>query len=626
MAEFLDTFDVERAQLLQALEHFQGVLSRFQERRALEIEGDDLAESLIASELALVRRDLSQTRFTVGLFGLIKRGKSTLLNSLIGREVSSMHVTPETAVPVYVDYGETAGAEVYFADGSVKHVGVEDVEEFTSQKFNPNNARGVTYVRQHVPVGFLRNGTQLIDTPGLDDAEADETYTRRTLQELDVCDAGIIVFLSPPTVGATEMGFLTDIGARDLKKTFLICNMYPQHFHDPQTRSDVLAYVGKRIVEASKKAGQSGEVRIYPVCAYEAWQARENDDMDAFKRSGASRLLRDLEIFLSKVAGRQVLEDAADRVAKAADLAKAEVQVRTQLLDDPAKLEGYRQKVDLSIRELESQFEEAMNAALHDIEPLKLRVRGRLLQPFAHANKQLQAMQSLEEVEAFARRFRREVEVSGESAARQFGEGFDAIIDKLRRLLEQRFSAVMSDLAPNLPKVSLARNSMIVTADQLAQFEQAEARKRKTAATGAAAGGLAGGASAVAVMGATAVLLSPVGLVAGALVGWKLSTVIGGGSTLARAKQSIAERIDEVANDLVADFDRQVAEAVGTLRAAVGRRRTAFAADLYGQFDLVESITSDPQMLDSYRRDAERFAAAFDVCAKRAMRAVSEAA
>ena len=98
MAEFLEAFDAERASLLSAVSHFEDVWGRFQERRGIDV--DDGADSLIAHELALVRADLESTQFTVGVFGLIKRGKSTLLNALIGREVSSMHVTPETAVPV----------------------------------------------------------------------------------------------------------------------------------------------------------------------------------------------------------------------------------------------------------------------------------------------------------------------------------------------------------------------------------------------------------------------------------------------------------------------------------------------------------------------------------------------
>ncbi|MFP4150263.1 MAG: dynamin family protein, partial [Nitriliruptoraceae bacterium] len=224
MAEFLDSFDVERDALLSSLAAVEDVWSRFQERRALAVEGTEEADSLIAGELSHVRHDLELTEFTVGVFGLIKRGKSTLLNGLIGREVSSMHVTPETAVPVYVSYGEHPEAAVHFADGSRKHVAVEDVHEYTSQKSNPMNHLGVTFVEQQVPVSFLRNGTRLIDTPGLDDAEADDVYTERTLQELDIVDAGVVLFLSPPTVGATELAFLEQVVARDLKKTFLVCN------------------------------------------------------------------------------------------------------------------------------------------------------------------------------------------------------------------------------------------------------------------------------------------------------------------------------------------------------------------------------------------------------------------
>src|SRR5690606_28963981 len=150
VAEFLDGFDVERGSLLSALGRVEEVWTRFQERRGLELEGAEESDSLIASELALVRRDLESTQFTVGIFGLIKRGKSTLLNSLIGREVSSMHVTPETAVPIYVSYGDDPEAVVHFADGGVRHVAVEDVATYTSQKTNANNQLGVTFVEQQV--------------------------------------------------------------------------------------------------------------------------------------------------------------------------------------------------------------------------------------------------------------------------------------------------------------------------------------------------------------------------------------------------------------------------------------------------------------------------------------------
>ena len=618
MAEFLDAWDVERDGLFEALTHFETVWARFRERQRLEVEVSDLSDSLISSELALVRRELERASFTVGIFGLIKRGKSTLLNALIGREVSSMHVTPETAVPVYVSWSEQPGAAVHFADGSTKHVAVEDVAQFSSQKNNLGNHLGVTHVEQGVPVPFLRNGTRLIDTPGLDDAAADDVYTERTLQELDVCDAGIVVFLSPPTVGATEMGFLEELVARDLKKTFLVCNMYPQHFHDKQVRTDVLNYVGKRIVEASRRAGQYGEVRVYPVCAYEAWQARVHDDVDMWKRSGADRLLRDMEGFLADIAGRGVLEEAVERIEKAAQMARSEVSIRVQLLSDPDRLESVRADVDGKVRELEGQIRVTVDRALQSVDPLRLRVRSTMLRPFREAVGQVAALEDVEQVESFASTFRRRVEVAAEDASREFGAGFHTIVDQLRHDLEQQLEAVMSDVVPNLPRLKLSTSTLLVTPDQLQSMKHDQRRARKTERTSAVAGGVAGAGGAA--FAAGAVLLAPIGLLAGALVGYKLSQVLIGERRLQVAKDALQERIDEIAARLTRDFDQQVTSAVDAVNNAVDTRRRQFAGDLYDQFELVQRVSHDPQVLEQHRREAERFGQAFEACAVRARR------
>ena len=615
MAEFLDSFDVERDALLAALTEVEHVWERFQERRALAVDDVDATDSLIEHELALARRDLEATQFNVGIFGLIKRGKSTLLNGLIGREVSAMHVTPETAVPVYVSYGQEPEATVHFADGGAQHVDVDEVAAFTSQKANANNHRGVAFVDQRVPVGFLRNGTRLIDSPGLDDAEADEVYTERTLQELDVVDAGVVLFLSPPTVGATELSFLEEVVARDLKKTFLVCNMYPQHFHDPQVRAQVLDYVGGRIVDASRNAGRGGEVRVYPVCALEAWEARRDGDIAAWKRSGADRLLRDLEGYLSDSAGRQTLQDAADRIVRITEMARSEVKVRQQLLEDPQRLEELRARLDTNIAGLEHRFDDAVAQAMSEVTPLQRRIRSLVRQPFTAGRQEIDHLETLEEVEQFASRFRRQVEVAAELASRHFSEGFAHVIRRLQTQLQERFHAVMTDLAPNLPQVHLSANTLLVTPDQLQALMAAQRRARQASRTGALVGGLSGGGVAFA---AGAALLGPIGLVAGALVGWKLADVVGVQRSLDTARRTLHHRLDEVAASLIRDVDDQVAAAVETVRHAVQRRRRAFAQDLYQQFEVVQGLEQRPEWVDAYRRDAVRFIEAFEACEHRA--------
>lgn len=621
MAEFLDTFDVERTQLLRSVSHFEDVWQRFQQQRTLDVETDEEHDSLIAGELTQVRDELKATKFTIGIFGLIKRGKSTLLNSLIGREVSSMHVTPETAVPVYVDHGDQPGAEVHMADGTIKHVAVEDVTRYTSQKHNPNNQDGVTYVHQKVPVSFLKHGTRLIDTPGLDDAEADEVYTQRTMQELDAADAGIVCFLSPPTVGSTEMKFLEQVTKKRLNKTFLVCNMYPQHFHNPQTRRDVLTYIGKRIAEASKTAGATGQLRIYPVCALEAWQARRDGDMTAFKKSGAARLLRDIELYLSNDAGGDVLTQAAERVQHAAELARNEVRIRQQLLDDPDQLEQHRADVDTNIKQLERTFDQAVTTTLAQVEPLKNKVRAQLHQPFARARGRLEACSDVEEIQTFISRFQREVQVAGEIAQRNFHFGFEKIAEELKDRLENEFQSVINDLASGITQVTVSTRSLMLATEQIkAEYADAGGDLQTTLGT-AAAGGLAVGGASWMLLGG---LLGPVGLAAGALIGWRLSSLAGGRS-INKAKEEIISQLNHVAAQLNSDLDSQIEGSVKGLREAAKRRRRMFASDLYAQFDLVQALAADPAAAERVKAETSRFDKAFASCATNAQQLAEQA-
>ena len=76
MAEFLDAFDVERDGIFEALGHFETVWERFRERQRIQVDGSDLSDSLISTELALVRSELERANFTIGVFGLIKRVQS----------------------------------------------------------------------------------------------------------------------------------------------------------------------------------------------------------------------------------------------------------------------------------------------------------------------------------------------------------------------------------------------------------------------------------------------------------------------------------------------------------------------------------------------------------------------
>lgn len=83
----------------------------------------DLATRAGASPLARDARELSarlaEGRFYVACFGQFKRGKSTLLNALLGEELLPVGVVPVTAVVTVLRHGVQRAARVRLCGQSV---------------------------------------------------------------------------------------------------------------------------------------------------------------------------------------------------------------------------------------------------------------------------------------------------------------------------------------------------------------------------------------------------------------------------------------------------------------------------------------------------------------------------
>ncbi|TGC07423.1 dynamin family protein [Methanolobus halotolerans] len=64
-----------------------------------------------------LKKRLSQGRFHLAVLGQVKRGKSTLINALLGEEVLPSSVIPLTAIPTFIQYGEQRGLRIRYQDG-----------------------------------------------------------------------------------------------------------------------------------------------------------------------------------------------------------------------------------------------------------------------------------------------------------------------------------------------------------------------------------------------------------------------------------------------------------------------------------------------------------------------------
>jgi hypothetical protein len=94
-------------------------------------------------QIAALRARLDAARLRVLVAGEAKRGKSTLINALLGRAVLPAGVTPLTAVATTVRYGDDPRAEVRFADGHEEKQPLTAPPDLVTERGNPGNRRHV---------------------------------------------------------------------------------------------------------------------------------------------------------------------------------------------------------------------------------------------------------------------------------------------------------------------------------------------------------------------------------------------------------------------------------------------------------------------------------------------------
>jgi len=103
----------------------------------------------------------------VVVLGRFKAGKSSFLNSIIGRDIIPVDVLPTTNVVTQIYYGDTDCAIVHFISGQVKKISFTQLTEFVTEKNNPSNAKQISEVIMKLSSLQRFQGIKFFDTPGL---------------------------------------------------------------------------------------------------------------------------------------------------------------------------------------------------------------------------------------------------------------------------------------------------------------------------------------------------------------------------------------------------------------------------------------------------------------------------
>jgi GTP-binding protein EngB required for normal cell division len=164
---------------------------------------------------------LDAARLRVLVVGEAKRGKSTLVNALLGREVLPSGVAPLTAVTTTVRYGDDERAEVRFLDGHDEKYPLAALGDLVTERGNPGNRRRIAEVTVYLTAPILESGVELVDTPGT--GSVFEWDTRTAHQALRSMDAAVFVLTADPPVSASERDLLDKVAGLSVT-TFAVLN------------------------------------------------------------------------------------------------------------------------------------------------------------------------------------------------------------------------------------------------------------------------------------------------------------------------------------------------------------------------------------------------------------------
>ncbi|HUJ70873.1 MAG TPA: dynamin family protein [Verrucomicrobiae bacterium] len=249
------------------------------------------------NRLDQLQQRLQEERCHLAVLGQFKRGKSTLINALLGAPVLPAAVVPLTSIPTFLHGGEELTARVIFETnkpeqrfaGSDADALAKFLDGFVTEDANPHNRLGVQQVEVTYPARVLREGLALIDTPGI--GSTFRHNTEATLNFLPQCDAALFVVSADPPVTEVEIEFLKLVRGK-LARVFFILNKVD--YLDADERNTAVAFLQRMLQE---QAGFESPT-VFGASARHGLNARQAGDVDGWQHSGMAEIEHRIVQFL----------------------------------------------------------------------------------------------------------------------------------------------------------------------------------------------------------------------------------------------------------------------------------------------------------------------------------------
>ncbi len=351
-AEFSAT-DV-RPWFANALTKMANTLIEAEEQGCRQGASGELALGAFIEDLSNEIQKLNNGKFYFLLLGDFNRGKSSVLNVLLGEELLPVGATATTLIPTFIKYGKHKKVNVHFKDGSIEELEPQEYKEkyvrnskslkdkikkFFNSSFE-NFLITLSHSEFYYPLELLSKGVEFIDTAGLNHTEEEN---EQTFSYMNICHGIIFLLSADIQVTKEEKRYLTNYIKDKVGTVFFLINKW-----DNISDEDRENICDTFVIELSDSLGKSeneiesmwGE-RIFNVYAKNALERLKNNQ--SLEGTGFSEFNNKLDYFLINERLISELYPSISITRNVAEAVNTKVEDTLLVLNDD--VQGLEQKI-----------------------------------------------------------------------------------------------------------------------------------------------------------------------------------------------------------------------------------------------------------------------------------------
>lgn len=344
----------------------------------------------LTAEVTKISRKLESQCFRVAVVGEFSKGKSTLLNALLGEEIQPVRDIPCSGTVTVLKYGPQQRVICKYKNGREEEISPQQYKEKASiseeaalGSFGDEivNSEIKEIIFEHPNLELCTNGVEIIDSPGLNE-QAERTLV--TEQVLKTTDAVIFLTHAQNALTEKERELLLYLkkelnpGKDDeaAKSIFVLVN-----FADLLRREESRKQVRQRVETIVKSQNLiAGENRIHFISAQSALEAildgTENEYVKSFQD-----FTKSLEQFLTVERGaialqqsaagmKQIINTGCDELSQYREMLEGKLTVsqgdKAKIFEQMAEVSGRDVKIRLLANELREEAVEEVIESWHE--------------------------------------------------------------------------------------------------------------------------------------------------------------------------------------------------------------------------------------------------------------------